>query len=137
VSRLNRDLFRAPPRPDIDDRIGLLRGSGVEGHSSDLHAVGLSGSAAAVEPLLTLLPKDADENRRSAIIDALARLGSPDAVPLLASRYNTEDEDCRWYTLKAMDYIGGPAALALVKERGIKDKDGGPRRLAQRIAGSS
>jgi hypothetical protein len=33
-----------------------------------------------------------------------------------------------------MDYIGGAEALALVKGQGVKDTDGGPRRLAQRIA---
>jgi hypothetical protein len=33
-----------------------------------------------------------------------------------------------------LDYIGGAEALAFVKAAGIKDKDGGPRRLAQRIA---
>jgi hypothetical protein len=137
LSRLNRDFFRASALSAIDAKVSQLQSSGVGNRISDLHVVGLSGSSSASQALLALLPKEADENRRSALIDALARLGSPDAVPLLASRYTAEDEDCRWYTLKAMDYIGGPAALALVREHGIKDKDGGPRRLAQRIAGSS
>jgi len=136
VSRLNRDFFKTAPRSDVDTKVSQLQASGVESRGNDLHLVGLSGSAAATQVLLTLLPKEVAENRRSALIDALARLGSPDAVPLLASRYVEEDEDCRWYTLKAMDYIGGQAALALVKDQGMKDKDGGPRRLAQRIAGS-
>ena len=47
-----------------------------------------------------------------------------------------EDEDCRWVTLKAMDYIGGAEADALVKGAGLADKDGGPRRLAEKIAGA-
>ena len=133
IARLNRDVFKAAAHPTIDATVTRL-GSGAT--ANDLHRVGLSSSASASETLLTMLIKEASENRRSAMIDALARLGSPDAVPVLASRYNTEDEDCRWYTLKAMDYIGGEAAMALVKSQGIKDKDGGPRRLAHRIAGS-
>lgn len=133
VSRLNREFFKAAPRPEVETKAsqaGALRGN-------DLHLVGLSGSPAATQAILALLSKEADENRRSDLINALARLASPEAVAPLASRYATEDEDCRWFTLKAMDYIRGQAALAVVTGQGAKDKDGGPRRLAQRIAGAS
>lgn len=134
IARLNRDAFKAAPHPTMDAIVSRL-GSGA--NANDLHRLGLSNAPSASEALLALLVKEADENRRSAMIDALARLGSADAVPVLAGRYNMEDEDSRWYTLKAMDYIGGEAAMALVKSHGIKDKDGGPRRLAQRITGST
>jgi hypothetical protein len=133
VARLNRDVFKAPTHSAIDAIVGRL-GSGTT--PNDIHRVGLSNAGGATPALLSLLPKETAENRRSAIIDALARLGSPEAVSTLSSRYGTEEEDCRWYTLKAMDYIGGDAALALVKSQGLKDKDGGPRRLAQRILGA-
>ena len=39
-------------------------------------------------------------------------------------------------TLKAMDYIGGAEAEALLKSAGLADKDGGPRRLAEKITGA-
>ena len=42
--------------------------------------------------------------------------------------------DPRWYTLKAMDYIGGPEAARLVNSADLKGEDAGPRRLAGRIA---
>ena len=86
--------------------------------------------------LLALVPKEPDENRRSALIEALGRLGAADAVAVLSQRYVGEDEDCRWVTLKAMDYIGGADAEALVKGAGLGDKDGGPRRLAEKITGA-
>ncbi len=135
VARLNRELFKAPPHGAIAAKLPQL--AAATRSANDLHLVALSGAPAAAPALIGVVPKEADENRRSAIIEALARLGAPDAevVSQLAARYATEDEDCRWYTLKAMDYIGGDAALALVKQQGLKDKDGGPRRLAERIAG--
>jgi hypothetical protein len=135
VSRLNREFFKAAPRADVEAKLGQLRAGAPLGNT--LHVVGLSGAPSAVPALLALLTSEADENRRSELINALANLGSRDAVDPLVSRYATEDEDCRWYILKAMDYIGGDAALNLVKGPGLKDTDGGPRRLAQRIAQGS
>ena len=68
-------------------------------------------------------------------MNAIGLLGAPEAVSALAARYDGEDEDCRWYTLKALDYIATDEALAVVKSRGVADKDVGPRRLAARILG--
>jgi len=136
LARLNRDQFKAPVTPEIEKRAGQLQG-GVLNREKDLYLVGLSGVPSATPMLLGLLPKETDENRRSAIIDALARLGSTEAVTALAERYVTEDEDCRYYTIKAMDYIGGDAALALVRDKGTKDADAAPRRLSQRVLGES
>jgi hypothetical protein len=136
VGRLNREFFKAALYSGVASSVSRLQGS-TPVTPAEMHRIGLSGAAEAVQPLLDLLTREADENRRSAIIDALARLGAKSAVTALANRYATEDEDCRWYTLKAMDYIGTPEALALVKGQGLEDKDGGPRRLAGRILGSS
>jgi hypothetical protein len=135
LSRLNREHFKVPVRPEIEKLAAQLQG-GVANREKDLHLVGLSGSPAAVPVLLGLLPKETDENRRSAMIDALARLGSPDAVATLAGRFATEDEDCRFYTIKAMDYIGGDAALALVRDKGTKDPDSSPKRISLRVLGT-
>ena len=73
------------------------------------------------------------EPGRAVIVDALAILGRVSAVGPLASPVLTEDEDPRWYTLKAMDYIGGDEAMKVVTSSGMSDKDLGPNRLAQRI----
>lgn len=133
LARLNRDYFHAPPHPDVSARFERLRASGVDGHLADLHSISLSGLPAAVQPLLGMLPAEQEESVRSAIIDSLAQLGSPDAVAILAGRYAREGEDCRWYTLKAMDYIGGPEAERFVSAQGPTDKEMAPRRLAERI----
>jgi hypothetical protein len=134
VSRLNREFFKAPAHPAVDALVSRL---GAAATANEIHRIGLSNAPGAAPALLALLVKEPDENRRSAMIDALARLAPPEAVAVLAGRYGTEDEDCRWYTLKAMDYIGGDAAMTLVRGQGTRDRDGGPRRLAQRIAGST
>ena len=131
ISRLNHEFFNARPRSEIEGRIGQLRAGAPLGNA--LHLIGLSGAPSAVPVVLKLLAADSEENRRSELINSLARLGASGAVEPLANRYATEDEDCRWYILKAMDYIGGDSALALVKSQGLKDRDGGPRRLAERI----
>ena len=133
ISRLNRQYFKSAPHQGMAARLQALRSSGVMGHENDLNAVGLSGTPGAGEALLAMLPQEKDEGRRSAIIEALGRLGSADAMTLLTSRYAAEDEDCRWATIKAMDAIGTAEALAFVKDQGAKDKDVGPKRLAQRI----
>ncbi len=135
LARLNRLHFKAPPHPGIAAVIAQMKAPG-ERSAAALHRLGLSGSPDAPAVLLSLVPREADENRRSSLIEALARLGAADAVPVLSQRYATEDEDCRWVTLKAMDYIGGPAAEALLKGAGLGDKDGGPRRLAEKITGT-
>jgi hypothetical protein len=135
LARLNRLHFKAPPHPGIAAVIEQMKAPG-ERSAAALHRLALSGSPEAPAVLLSLVPKEPDENRRSSLIEALGRLGAADAVPVLSQRYATEDEDCRWVTLKAMDYIGGAGAETLVKGPGLADKDGGPRRLAEKISGA-
>ena len=136
LARLNRLHFKAPPHPGVAALLDQVKTMGEHRPAAAVHRLGLSGSPEAPAVLLALVPAEPDENRRSALIEALARLGAPAAVPVLSQRYAAEDEDCRWVTLKAMDYIGGAGADALVKSAGIADKDGGPRRLAEKITGS-
>lgn len=135
ISRLNRELFKAAAHPDIDRLAGVATGPKVD--KAAVHRLGLSGAPAVTAAFVAALTREPDENRRSELINALADLGDPAAVAPLSSRYGTEDEDCRWYTLKAMDYIGGETAMALVRDQGLKDEDGGPRRLAERITGTA
>jgi hypothetical protein len=136
LARLNRLHFKAPPHPGVAALLEQVKTMGEHRPAASLHRLALSGSPDAPAVLLALVPKEPDENRRSSLIEALARLGPPAAVPVLSQRYAAEDEDCRWVTLKAMDYIGGADADALVKSAGLGDKDGGPRRLAEKITGA-
>jgi hypothetical protein len=135
LARLNRLHFKAPPHPGIAAVIEQMKAPG-ERSAAALHRLGLSGSPDAPAVILSLVPKEPDENRRSSLIEALGRLGAAEAVPVLSQRYATEDEDCRWVTLKAMDYIGGAEAETLLKGPGLADKDGGPRRLAEKVTGA-
>jgi hypothetical protein len=132
LARLNRDWFKAPAHPDIVKRIGAL----AAGSTNDLHLLGLSGAAEAVPVLLKALPDAKDESRRCYIIIALGRLGAADAVPVLVGRYAAEKEDCRWETLRALDYIGSDQAMAGIREHGLKDGYDAAQRLAKRITGS-
>jgi hypothetical protein len=66
------------------------------------------------------------------VINALGLIGDESAADTLKRRYPTEEEDARFYTLKALDYIGG-SSRAFAKEQGAKDASNGCRRLAERI----
>ena len=115
LARLNRLHFKAPPHPGVAALLDQVKTMGENRPAAALHRLGLSGSPDAPGVLLALVPKEPDENRRSSLIEALGRLGATEAVPMLGPRYALEDEDCRWVTLKALDYIGGADAGALVK----------------------
>ena len=136
LARLNRLHFKAPPHPGVAALLEQVKTMGANRPAAAVHRVALSGSPEAPAVLLALVPKEPDENGRSSLIEALARLGASEAVPVLSQRYAAEDEDCRWVTLKAMDYIGGADAEALLKSAGLADKDGGPRRLAEKVTGA-
>jgi hypothetical protein len=135
LARLNRAHFKAPPHPGVSALLDDVKKTGEQRSPSAVHRLGLSGSPAAPAVLLDLIPKEPDENRRSMLIEALGRLQAAESVAVLKQRYATEDEDCRWVSLKAMDYIGGADAEALLKGPGLTDKDGAPRRLAEKATG--
>lgn len=132
VTRLNRELLKAPVLPHVEQKLQSVVANGVKGREGELHLVGLAAGPSAVEPLMGRLVKEASEDERSKIINALARIGSASAVAPLVERYAKEDEDCRWYSLKAMDYIGGEAAMALVKQA-VNDNEEPCKRLAKRL----
>ena len=131
LARLNRAHFKAPLYPDLESSIAKLDSA----TPNDLHRLGLSGSTSASAAIVDLIPTTDDENDRARLIDALGRIGAKDAVGILVSRYGDEDEDCRWYTLKAMDYIGGDEAMSLVEEQGTEDDHEACKRLSKRILG--
>ena len=136
LARLNRDLFEAPPHPSIRLRAEALAASSLNDREADLRAVGLSGDPAAVPLLLAVLAKERDEGNRVYVIDALAHLGDPSIVQPLAQRYAGEDEDGRYFILKAWDAIGGEEARSLIAKHGLKDEDAACRSLAGWIATS-
>jgi hypothetical protein len=135
IARLARQRMKPRPHPSIEDKLETIRTGDLSDQLGLLRAISLSGAEAATPTLLALLPGVDSEGVRSAVIDALAVLGSAESVDLLATRYATEDEDCRWYTLKAMDYVGTDEAMRVVTASGLSDGDNGPRRLAHRILG--
>jgi hypothetical protein len=135
LARLNRLHFKAPAHSAVGGLVDQVKKPGDKAWEAAVRRLSLSGASGAAAVFLELIPKDPDENRRSALIEGLGRLGAPEAVGALTQRYAAEDEDCRWYTLKTLDYIGGAAAEAHIKGAGVADKDGGPRRLAEKVAG--
>jgi len=135
LARLNRSHFHAPPAAGVAAQVANVKAQGAGKLHPELHAIGLSGSPDAVPVLLERLGREEDENDRSVLINALARLGSPAVVKPLADRYAGEDEDCRWYTLKAMDYVGSDEALAVVREKGLADQEFFCQMIAKAVLG--
>jgi hypothetical protein len=116
----------------IGRMITALPGRRANDVEHDVYLIGLSGSPDAVPALLGLLPRFKDADTRSAVINGLGLLGAPEAVEPLVGRYAAEDEDCRWFTLKALAAIGGDRANAALEEKGGKDERAACRRLAER-----
>ncbi len=133
LTRLNREFLKAPPHPEIAGLLADLKAKGAKKKHVELLRIGLSGDQNAVPVLLDLLPATKADDTRALIINALANLASPAALPLLAQRYAKENGDGRFYTLKAFDYIGGEEAMALVKKLGLTDAEKSCKNLAERI----
>ncbi len=131
VARLNRKYFKAPPHPQISGLLNSLRPDDDDPENK-LRAIGLSGSQEAIPKLLELLEQDDEEDNRLQMINALALLGAEEAIPALARRYAGEDEDCRVFTLKALDYLGTAEARAVIEKQGVDDKHLPCRVIARR-----
>jgi len=132
MSRLNRDLFHVPPREAIAERARALAGRDVDGLESELRTIGLSHHPDALAPLLALLEVEQDEGDRVHVIDALANLGAPEAVPVLMRRFPGEDTECRYATLDALQALGGEEALAFVRQAGARDAEATVKLVAER-----
>lgn len=135
LARLNRELFHAPALPSIEAKLAGLKN--VREQEADLHHIGLSGSAAASSALAAMLEKEKDENARTSIVYALTDLGAAPHAALLMRRFATEDTDVRYATLLALDTVGSEEALALIREKGTKDKHLAVKKLAERIVADS
>ena len=134
IARLNREHFAAPPHPSILNKLNLLAAEGVTDASrNSLRSIGLSGNSQASGVLLALLSKTEDENDRYDLINALANLGSSDIVAPLSQRYASEEEDCRFMIIKAMDYVGSPEAIRVVIGQATQDDGKGNRSRAELI----
>ncbi|MGZ5431529.1 MAG: HEAT repeat domain-containing protein [Thermoanaerobaculia bacterium] len=131
LARLNRERFHAPALSSIDAKVAGLKK--VTDQEPDLHHVGLSGAPGASAARVAMLEKEKDENARMSLVYALTDLGAAEHAPLLIRRYATEDTDVRYATLIALDTVGTSEALALIREKGTKDKNLAIKRLAERI----
>ena len=132
LARLNREYFEAPALPTMETRLAGLRKIDDRGES-ELHAIGLSGVRGASAALASRLESERDENARTSIVYALTSLGAEEHVPLLARRFASEDDDVRYATIIALANAGTPEALALIREKGTKDKTLIIRKLSERL----
>jgi len=135
LADLNREFVQAKSAPDVEARLAKLKAPGLEDQAADLRVIGLARPAGAGAALLALLPREDDSDGRILVLNALANIGSPETVAPLIERYGQEDEQGRWYTVKALDYIGGESGMALFQEKGLKDDEYSVRSLAGRILG--
>lgn len=133
LAYLNMSLFNAPIRPETAQLFGDLEDANL----NEIYRVGLTGSNEAVPALMRELARNDDEDERMFIIVALARLRSPEVIPMLSERYEEEDEDGRWATMKAMGYLGDAEALALARDKGLVDEYLGAQALATKVLGET
>lgn len=132
LARLNREHFEAPALAAMETRLAGLKQIDDDGET-DLHAIGLSGVRGASAALASRLASERDENARTSIVYALTSLGAEEHVPLLVRRFASEDDDVRYATIIALASAGTPEALALIREKGAKDKTVIVRKLSERL----
>ncbi len=132
LARLNREHFLAPALSTMEMRLAGLKQIDDRGES-ELHAIGLSGVRGAPAALASRLESERDENARTSIVYALTSLGADEHVPLLIRRFASEDDDVRYATIIALASAGTPEALALIREKGTKDKTVIVRKLSERV----
>ena len=132
LARLNREHFKAPALPAMEARLAALKKIDDRGET-ELHAIGLSGVRGAAAALASRLETEQDENVRTSIVYALTSLGAAEQAPLLIRRYASEDPDVRYATIIALANAGTPEALALIREKGTKDKTVIIRKLSDRM----
>lgn len=132
LARLNREHFEAPVLPAMETRLAGLSKIDDRGEA-ELHAIGLSGVRGASAALASRLESERDENARTSIVYALTSLGAEEHVPLLARRFASEDDDVRYATIIALAGTDTPEALALIREKGAKDKTAIIRKLSERL----
>lgn len=132
LARLNREHFKAPALPAMETRLAGLKQIDDRGET-ELHAIGLSGVRGASAALASRLESEKDENVRTSIVYALTSLGPAEQAPLLIRRYASEDPDVRYATIIALASAGTPEAMALIREKGTKDKTVIIRKLSERI----
>lgn len=132
LARLNREHFHAPALPAMEARLAGLKKIDDRGET-ELHAISLSGVRGAAAALASRLESERDENARTSIVYALTSLGAEEHVPLLIRRFASEDDDVRYATIIALASAGTPEAMALIREKGTKDKTLIIRKLSERL----
>ena len=132
LARVNREHLQAPALPTMGTRLAALKKIDDRGET-ELHAIGLSGVPGASAALATRLASERDENARTSIVYALTDLGAEEHVPLLVRRFPSEDDDVRYATIIALASAGTPDALALIRDKGVKDKTLIIRKLSERL----
>ena len=81
--------------------------------------------------MLEVLRRTLDKHDRTEIVNALARLEDARAVSELQRRYRDEYDEVRWFTLKALGYIATIEAMAIVRDKGLRDESKACRALAE------
>lgn len=130
VARIGHGVLGAPPHPAILGLAGDLASQGVENRYADLRRVGLSGLPEALPHLSAALAQETEEDNRSALLGAIANLRTSAALPLLERAYATDQEDCRYFVLKALAYLGTSEARALFSQLSRKEEEKSAQRFA-------
>jgi len=129
LARFNATRWSLPLHPRTAQLVDGLETA----DDNELYRLGLTGATDIAPRLLRLLSERRDADERFVVIEALARLRAEESIDLLGARYEEEDEDCRWATVKAMAYIGGDAAGALLERRALEDDYAGAKQLAEDV----
>lgn len=110
-------------RQALDALLTMLNSSNEDEQRAAIIALGLIGDHRAISALkpLTML----ELNTSAFAMTALGRIGSDQAVEILAERAGSENSGVRGYALSALETIGTPTALAARQRELAKYPDNG------------
>lgn len=116
--RLSRDLVYALHRigseaaPDLRAELEAALAGDSEGRHPDIaaRALGLVEDLGAVPLLLRVVPSALDAPTRLAAAEALGRIGSPEAIPVLAQALFDDTPSVRQEATRALGVMGSPLA---------------------------
>jgi hypothetical protein len=127
LARLNREVVKAPPHPDVTAYARR------DAEAEEWFALGMSGATQTVPKLLEILAAEKDDGHRWLLIRALTWLGSADILPALTANYDAEDEDVRWHVLRAIDYLGVGGYQEFIRAKSATEQDLSCREMLSRL----
>jgi len=116
VRRAVAGVLNASSNPRAFSRLlEMLEDPQRDVRAAAIDSIGGSRLEEAIRPLLEFLRTEKDPTLQERAIDALGKIGKPDAVETLLSLLQSEHENVRWSCISSLGIIGDPQAVGKLR----------------------